>query len=141
MAFIATVAQSCGAHSVGEPLPRPENELTFLWALVAACCNRPFAVLVFLSQTILALVQDSSRAATSQLALSRDSSISGHGSLRRNCRLAFEVGGDPRDDLVVFGSRQILSLDLNSRRPVFAVSAMLARLSCFSNSPAAGLNV
>ena len=61
---------SCGAHSVGEPLPRPEHELPSYGRSLLLAVTGAFAVLVFLSQTILALVQDSSQAATSPLALS-----------------------------------------------------------------------
>lgn len=62
--------RSCGAHSVGEPLPRPEHELPAYGRSLLLAVTGAFAVLVFLSQTIAALVQDSSRAATSPLALS-----------------------------------------------------------------------
>ena len=61
---------SCGAQSVGEPLPRPEHELPSYGRSLLLAVTGTFAVLVFLSQTILALVQESTRAATSPLALS-----------------------------------------------------------------------
>jgi hypothetical protein len=61
---------SCGAHSVGEPLPRPEHELPSYGRSLLLAVTGAFAVLVFFSQTIVALVQESSRAATSPLALS-----------------------------------------------------------------------
>jgi hypothetical protein len=61
---------ACGAHSVGEPLPRPEHELPSYGRSLLLAVTGAFAVLVFLSQTILALVQDTTRAATSPLALS-----------------------------------------------------------------------
>ena len=61
---------SCGAQSVGEPLPRPEHELPSYGRSLLLAVTGAFAVLLFLGQTIVALVQDSSRAATSPLALS-----------------------------------------------------------------------
>ena len=60
---------SCGAHSVGEPLPRPEQELPSYGRSLLLAVTGGFAALVFLTQTLIALVQDSSRAATSPLAL------------------------------------------------------------------------
>ena len=62
--------RSCGAQAVGEPLPRPEHELPSYGRSLLVAVTGAFAVLVFLSQTIMVLVQDSSRAATSPLALS-----------------------------------------------------------------------
>jgi hypothetical protein len=56
---------SCGAHSVGEPLPRPEHELPAYGRSLLLAVTGAVSVLVFLSQTIISLVQDSSRAATS----------------------------------------------------------------------------
>ena len=61
---------SCGAQSVGEPLPRPEHELPSYGRSLLLAVTGAFAVLVFLSQTVVALMQDASRAATSPLALS-----------------------------------------------------------------------
>ena len=62
--------RSCGAQAVGEPLPRPEHELPSYGRSLLLAVTGTFAVFVFLSQTIMVLVQDSSRAATSPLALS-----------------------------------------------------------------------
>jgi hypothetical protein len=60
---------SCGAHSVGEPLPRPEHEVpSYARSLVLAVAGS-LTVLIFLVQTIIAVVQRSSRAATSNLSL------------------------------------------------------------------------
>lgn len=61
---------SCGAHSVGEALPRPEHELPAYGRSLLLAVTGAFAVIVFLSQTIIALVQDSARSVTSPLALS-----------------------------------------------------------------------
>ena len=61
---------SCGAHSVGEPLPRPERELPAYGRSLLLAVTGTLTVLVFLTQTFIALVKDSSRAATSTLALS-----------------------------------------------------------------------
>ena len=61
---------SCGAHSVGEPLPRPERELPAYGRSLLLAVTGTLVVLVFLTQTVIALVKDSSRAATSTLALS-----------------------------------------------------------------------
>ena len=61
---------SCGAHSVGEPLPRPERELPAYGRSLLLAVTGTLTVLVFLTQTVIALVQDSSRTATSTLALS-----------------------------------------------------------------------
>lgn len=60
---------SCGAHSVGEPLPRPERELPAYGRSLLLAVTGTLTVLVFLTQTIIALVKDSSQAATSKLAL------------------------------------------------------------------------
>ena len=61
---------SCGAHSVGEPLPRPEHELPSYGRSLLLAVTGTLTVLLFLSQTIITLVQGPSRAATSTLALS-----------------------------------------------------------------------
>ena len=61
---------SCGAHSVGEPLPRPEHELPAYGRSLLLAVTGTLMVLVFLTQIVIALVKDSSRAATSRLALS-----------------------------------------------------------------------
>jgi len=60
---------SCGARSVGEPLPRPEHELPSYARSLALTVAGSLLVLVFLTQTIIALVQRSAKAATSPLAL------------------------------------------------------------------------
>jgi hypothetical protein len=60
---------SCGAHSVGEPLPRPERELPSYGRSLLLAVTGAMTVLVFLTQTVIALVKDSSRAATPRLAL------------------------------------------------------------------------
>jgi hypothetical protein len=61
--------QSCGARSVGEPLPRPEHELPSFGRSLLIVVMGTFMVLAFLSQTIIALVQRSTRGATAKLAL------------------------------------------------------------------------
>jgi hypothetical protein len=59
--------QSCGVQPVGEPLPRPEHELpSYARALVLAVTGT-LMVLVFLTQTIIALAQVSTRGARSSL--------------------------------------------------------------------------
>ena len=60
---------SCGAHPVGEPLPRPEHELPSYARSLMLTVSGTLMVLVFLTQTIIALVQRSTRGATSSLAL------------------------------------------------------------------------
>ena len=60
----------CGAHSVGEPLPRPERELPAYGRSLLLAVTGTLTVVVFLAQTIIAVVQSSSRAATPALALS-----------------------------------------------------------------------
>lgn len=66
----AEACLSCGAHSVGEPLPRPEHELPSYGRSLLLAVTGVLTVIVFLSQTIIALVQSSSRAASSTLTLS-----------------------------------------------------------------------
>jgi hypothetical protein len=61
--------QACGARSVGEALPRPEHELPSYGRSLLIVVMGTLMVLIFVIQTIIALVQRSSRAATSQLAL------------------------------------------------------------------------
>jgi hypothetical protein len=59
---------SCGARSVGEPLPRPEHELpSYARSLVLAVTGSLMA-LVFLTATIVALAERSARGAKSNLA-------------------------------------------------------------------------
>ena len=60
---------ACGAHSVGEPLPRPEHELPSYGRSLLLVVTGSFAVLVFLTKTIIAVVQEPSRSVTSPLAL------------------------------------------------------------------------
>ena len=61
---------ACGAHSVGEPLPRPEHELPAYGRSLLLAVTGALTVLVFVTQTIIAVVQESPRAATPTLALS-----------------------------------------------------------------------
>ena len=58
---------SCGARPVGEPLPRPEHELPSYARSLLLAVTGTLMVLVFLSQTIIAVVQSSTRGATSNL--------------------------------------------------------------------------
>jgi hypothetical protein len=58
--FEGTLTQgcvSCGARSVGEALPRPEHELPSFGRSLLIAATGSLMVLVFLTQTILALVQ------------------------------------------------------------------------------------
>lgn len=64
-----TGCASCGARSVGEPLPRPEHELPSYARSLVLTVAGSLLVLVFVTQTIIALVQRSAKAATSPLAL------------------------------------------------------------------------
>ena len=99
---------ACGAHSVGEPLPRPEHELPSYGRSLLLAVTGAFAVLVFLSQTILALVQDSSRAATSPLALSSMIPFDFWSWLAAAETAAWRLKwAIPLAILVVFGSRRI----------------------------------
>lgn len=59
---------SCGARSVGEPLPRPDHELpSYARSLVLAVTGSLMA-LVFLTATIMAVVERSARGAKSTIA-------------------------------------------------------------------------
>jgi hypothetical protein len=58
---------SCGARPVGEPLPRPEHELPSYARSLVLAVTGTLMVLVFLSQTIVAILQTSTRGATSNL--------------------------------------------------------------------------
>ena len=49
--------RQCGARAVGEPLPRPAHELPFYGRAVVLAVAGSLTVLVFLTQTIIALVQ------------------------------------------------------------------------------------
>lgn len=64
-----TGCASCGARSVGEPLPRPEHQLPSYARSLVLTVAGSLLVIVFLTQTIIALVQRSAKAATSPLAL------------------------------------------------------------------------
>jgi hypothetical protein len=61
--------QACGARSVGEALPRPEHELPSYGRSLLIVVMGTLMVLIFLTQTIIALVQNSTLTATSKLAL------------------------------------------------------------------------
>lgn len=100
---------SCGAHSVGEPLPRPEHELPSYGRSLLLAVTGAFAVLVFLTQTIVALVQDSSRAATSPLALSSMIPFDFWSWLAAAETVAWRLKWAviPLSLLVVFGSRRV----------------------------------
>ena len=99
---------ACGAHSVGEPLPRPEHELPSYGRSLLLAVTGAFAVLVFLSQTILALVQESSRAASSPLALSSMIPFDFWSWLAAAETAAWRLKwAIPLAILVVFGSRRI----------------------------------
>ena len=59
---------SCGARSVGEPLPRPEHELpSYARSLILAVTGSLMA-LIFLTSSIIALIERSARGAKSNLA-------------------------------------------------------------------------
>jgi len=49
--------QACGAQAVGEALPRPENQLPFYGRSLLLAVMGSLMVLVFLTQTIIAIVQ------------------------------------------------------------------------------------
>lgn len=59
---------SCGAHPVGEALPRPEHELPSYARSLVLTVSGALIVLVFLTQTIIAMFQRSTRGAISNLA-------------------------------------------------------------------------
>lgn len=58
---------SCGARPVGEPLPRPDHELPSYARSLVLAVTGTLMVLLFLTQTIVAIVQRSTRGATSSL--------------------------------------------------------------------------
>lgn len=60
--------KACGARSVGEPLPRPDQTLPSYGRSLVLTVSGSLLVLVFVIQTFLALTQRSSRGATSTLA-------------------------------------------------------------------------
>ena len=59
---------SCGAYSVGEPLPRPEKELPSYARSLVLTVTGSLMVLLFLTQTIMALAETSARGAKSTIA-------------------------------------------------------------------------
>lgn len=59
---------ACGARAVGEPLPRPENELPSYGRSLLLAVTGTVMSLVFLSQTFIALTERSSRGAKTNLA-------------------------------------------------------------------------
>jgi hypothetical protein len=62
--------QSCGARPVGEPLPRPEHELPSFGRSLVLAVSGSLMVLLFVTQTIIAFAQLSTRSVPSTLALS-----------------------------------------------------------------------
>lgn len=50
---LSVACTSCGAHSVGEPLPRPENELPSFGRSLLLAVTGTLTVLVFLADTII----------------------------------------------------------------------------------------
>ena len=62
--------QSCGARPVGEPLPRPEHQLPSFGRSLVLAVMGTLMVLIFVTQTISALIQLSPRSVPSTLALS-----------------------------------------------------------------------
>ena len=58
---------SCGARPVGEPLPRPDHELPSYARSLVLAVTGTLMVLIFLTQTIIAMVQRSAQGATSNL--------------------------------------------------------------------------
>jgi hypothetical protein len=60
--------QSCGARPVGEPLPRPDHEVPSYARSLVLAVTGTLMVLVFLTQTIIALAQVTTRGAKSSLA-------------------------------------------------------------------------
>ena len=59
--------RACGAHSVGDPLPRPQNELPSYARALVLTITGSLMVLVFVTQTILALAETSTRGAKTTL--------------------------------------------------------------------------
>jgi hypothetical protein len=60
--------QVCGARAVGEPLPRPENELPSYGRSLLLAATGTFMSLTFMTQTFVALTERSSRGAKTNLA-------------------------------------------------------------------------
>ena len=100
---------SCGAHSVGEPLPRPEHELPSYGRSLLLAVTGALTVLLLLSQTIIALVQSSSRAATPKLALASIVPLDFWSWLAAAETASWRLkwAAIPLSALVVFGSRRI----------------------------------
>jgi len=65
---LSGACQSCGVRPVGDPLPRPENELPSFGRALLLAVSGTLMALTFLTQTFIALTQRSSRGATSNLA-------------------------------------------------------------------------
>ena len=63
------VCLACGARSVGEPLPRPERELPSYARSLVLTVTGSLMVLVFLTQTVVAVAEISARGAKSTLAM------------------------------------------------------------------------
>ena len=61
--------RACGARSVGEPLPRPEHELPSYGRSLVLAVTGTLLVLIFVVQTLIALVQRSPSGGTPKLAL------------------------------------------------------------------------
>jgi len=100
---------SCGAHSVGEALPRPERELPAYGRSLLLAVTGAFAVLVFAGQTIVALAQESGRSVTSPLALSSMIPLDFWSWIAAAETAAWRLkwASIPLAILVVFGSRRI----------------------------------
>jgi hypothetical protein len=107
--FSDAACVSCGAHAVGEALPRPENELPAYGRSLLLAVTGVTSVIVLLSQTILALVQDSSRSAASPLALSSMIPLDFWSCVGAAETAAWRLKwvAIPLAILVVFGSRRI----------------------------------
>lgn len=58
--LMADGCESCGARSIGEALPRPENELPFFGRSLLLAAVGSLMVITFLTQTIIALIQKAS---------------------------------------------------------------------------------
>lgn len=66
---LSDACQSCGVHPVGEPLPRPEHQLPSFGRSVLLTVIGALMVLIFVAQTISALVQLSPPSVPSTLTL------------------------------------------------------------------------
>jgi hypothetical protein len=67
-ATLSDGCQSCGARAVGEPLPKPENELPSYGRSLLLVVTGTVMSLAFLTQTFMALTERSSRGARTSLA-------------------------------------------------------------------------